>query len=414
VSFPLFVARRYFLGKRRQNFINVIALLSMGGVAFATAALIIVLSVFNGIGGLLRSLYTSFDPPISISATKGKSFLYSDSLRQLITSTPGVAGVTEVIQDYVYVRNRINETEADMVVTLRAVSDDFLMRNRLENFIIAGKFSLWQDSLPAAVIGAGVRNTLSVNLEKPVSPIQVYYVKGSTTSVTDPSALYSSRQLMPAGVFAIEKNFDENFIFAPLHFAEELFGYGQRRTSLEILPDGNSDTDAVRTALKQRLGDAFQVLTDEEQHRDLYRLLRLEKGFTFLSLSLLILVASINIFFSLMMLVLDKRKDVAILRALGADSGIIRKIFVAEAFIVSGYGSLAGLLIGLMVCLLQLQFGLVGMGMENAVVSSYPVEIKLTDFILVLTFNLLVTLAICWLPARLAARQKAVGAYVGM
>ena len=406
MSFHWFVARRYFLSKRRKNFINIIALLSMGGVAFATAALVIVLSVFNGIGGLLRSLYTAFDPPIRISASVGKSFAVNDSLRAQIRRVDGVADITETIEDYVYVRNKVNQTQADMVVTLRAVGDSFTKQRRMDDHIVAGTFRLWQDSIPCAIIGAGVRNSLSVSLEEPVFPLQVYYVRNTPARMSDPSSMYTSRALLPTAIFAIEKNFDENYIFAPLSFAEDLFGYRDRRTSLEVILKPGAEVTDVQRILKDRLGSGFEVLSNDEQHRDLYRLLRLEKVFTFLSLALLIVVASINIFFSLMMLVIDKRKDVLVLRALGAGPVQIRRIFVAEAFLVSGYGTIIGLVLGFVVCLLQQEVGLVGMGMENAVVAHYPVDMQITDFLLIAGFNLLVTLIISVAPARLAARYR--------
>lgn len=407
MNFPLFVARRYFLSQRKKNFINIIALLSMTGVAFATAALVVVLSVFNGIGGLLRSLYSAFDPPLKVVVVKGKSFDYSDSLQQKISSVQGVAVVTEVIEDYVYVRSRMEDTEADMVLTLKGVSSNFAEQHRLDDYMIAGEFELKRGEMPCAVVGAGVRNTLSISLEDPVRPLQVYYVKNPGGALANPASMYSSRQLIPSGVFAIEKNFDENYIIAPLEVAEELFGYDGKRTSLEIkTKDGYAISD-VRRELSAVLGDSFQVLTNDEQHRDLYRLLRLEKVFTFFALALLVVVASINIFFALMMLVIDKRKDMAILRALGADQGVVARIFVTEAFLVSGYGTMAGMLLGTLLCVLQQSVGLVGMGMENAVVSNYPVEMQGFDFLLVIGFNLATTLLICWAPARLAARQSA-------
>lgn len=378
----------------------------MVGVAFATAALVIVLSVFNGIGGLLRSLYTAFDPPIRITAVTGKSFQIDDRWRQDVRSIPGVADITEVIEDYVYVRNKVNQAEADMVVTLRAVSDSFEKRNRLDPYIVAGKARLWKDSMACAIVGAGIRNTLSLSLEEPVFPLQVYYVRSGNTRLSDPSSMYSSRSLIPTAVFAIEKNFDENYMFAPLQFAEELLGYQDKRTSVEIVLAEGADLSVVQQALKEKLGTAFDVLSNDEQHRDLFRLLKLEKLFTFLSLALLVVVASINIFFSLMMLVIDKRKDMVILRALGAGPPLIRRIFIAEAFLVSGYGTLAGLLVGLVVCVLQQEVGLVGMGMENSVVADYPVELQFMDFVLIAGFNLLLTALISWQPARLAAQYR--------
>ncbi|MFM7193171.1 MAG: ABC transporter permease [Bacteroidota bacterium] len=404
MNLPLFIARRYFLAKRKTNFINIIALLSMAGVAFATAALVIVLSVFNGIGDLLRSLYSAFDPPLKVTLVEGKSFDMTDSLRFRLGRVEGVAVLTEVIEDHVYLRNRANGNEADMVVTMKGVGDNFKDQHRIDDYISSGEFTLNRNGVPCAVVGSGVRNTLSLSIENNVMPMEVFYVKNAGGSLTDPSSLYSRRSVVPAGVFTIEKSFDENYIFVPLDFAESLLGYEGRRTSLEIKTAAGYSPEEVRTDLKQVLGEKFDVLTEDEQHRDLYRLLRLEKVFTFLALGLLIVVASINIYFSLMMLVIDKRKDLGILTALGANGTTLRNIYITEAFLVSGYGTIAGLAVGALVCWLQQTVGLVSMGLENAVVANYPVEMSASDFLLILLMNAGVTLVVSWHPAKVAAR----------
>jgi lipoprotein-releasing system permease protein len=404
VRFPLFVARRYFLSKRKKNFINVIAVLSMTGVAFATAALVIVLSVFNGIGDLLRSLYSAFDPPLKVTHVKSKSFQFSDTLRKKIYNLKGVEIVTEVIEDYVYLRNRTDDTQADMVVTMKGVSDNFLEQHRMDDFITIGTFKLYQDKTPCAVVGSGVRNMLSIRIENNLVPLQVYYVKDVGSGVVNPASMYSQMSVLPAGVFTIEKNFDENYIFVPLDFAEDLLSYKGRRTSLEIKPEKGISLTQLQASLEQLLGSEFKVLSNDEQHRDLYRLLKLEKVFTFLALALLIVVASINIYFSLMMLVIDKRKDIGILTAMGASDSLISRIFISEAAIIAGYGTLFGLVGGVLFCFLQQTIGLVGMGMDSAIVSNYPVKLVFTDLLLILCFNALITLLISWHPARLGMR----------
>lgn len=374
----------------------------MTGVAFATAALIIVLSVFNGIGELLRSLYSAFDPPLKVVATTGKSFDYSDTLRNQIQTIPGIGIITEVIEDHVYARNRIGNTESEMVVMMKAVSDNFSEHHRIDDYIVSGSFKLRQGETPCAIVGAGVRNTLSVTVDNNVIPLQLYYVRDPKAGIQNPSALYASRAVLPSGVFAIEKNFDENYIIVPLSVGAELLNYGSRRTSLEIKPV--TGITAARNELEQILGKNFKVLADDEQHKDLYRLLRIEKVFTFLALALLVIIASINIYFSLMMLVIEKRKDIGVLNAIGASPALIRNIFLSESFLISGIGTVIGLFGGAALCYAQQTAGLVGMGMENAVVSSYPVKMIWSDFILVISLNVLITLAISWYPARAAAR----------
>lgn len=401
MSFSFFIARRYFLSRRKKNFINIISILSMTGVAFSTAALVIVLSVFNGLEGLLRSLYTSFDPELKIEAVKGKTFDATPDLVSSINTVEGVQTVTEVIEDYAYVKYG----DAEMAAIIRGVSENFLDQNRLDDHIVDGKLKLHEGNVGFAIVGAGVQSALSVSTENESYALQIFYIKNAPTTTVDLSKMYSRKSIRPGAVFSIEKNYDENYIFVPLDFAIELLDYGIKRTFLEVKTAPGSKTDDVKRALQSRLGDNFRVLTNEEQHRDLYKLLNMEKIFTFLALSLLILVGSINIFFSLMMLALDKKKDISILFALGAYPKLIRLIFLSEGAIISFMGAATGLMAGGAICWAQDRFGLVGLGMENAIVASYPVEIRFTDFATIGVVVTIITIAISFYPAVLAARS---------
>ena len=403
MNLPFFIARRYFLSKRQKNFINIISMLSMVGVAFATAALIIVLSVFNGLEVLLRSLNTAFDPELKIEALKGKSFEVNDQLLSSIQSVPGVKIVTQIIEDYAYIRYH----NADMVVTIKGVSENFLDQHRLDEHITEGNLRLWQDSIPFAIIGRGIRYTLSAEVTDNMHALQVFYIKNYKSGTIDPSKMYSRKNIRPGSVFSIEKNYDENFIFVPLDFARELLDYGNRRTSLEVQTDG-SDLNRVQTALRHTMGKDYSVLTNDEQHKDLYRLMKIEKLFTFLSFALLLLVVSINIFFSLMMLAIDKKKDISILTAMGAPSSLIKRIFLTEGALISCIGATAGLLLGALLCYLQDNVGLVGMGMENAIVANYPVEMKVSDFLLTSSVILVISIVLSIRPAILASRSYSI------
>ena len=375
----------------------------MIGIAFSTAALIIVLSVFNGLEGLLRSLYSSFDPEIKIELKKGKSFEVEPEFVAKLKAIEGVGIVTEVIEDFVYVRYR----DADMVVTMKGVSDNFLDQHRLDNHLSDGQLVLKEKGIDYAIIGRGVQYALSVSVSESLHPLQVFYIKNLKASM-NPSELYTRKALEPGGVFSIEKNYDENYIFVPLQFAEDLLNYGNKRTSLEIQTTANADLKKVQKKIAQVVGDNFNVLTNEEQHQDLYRLLKIEKLFTFVALTLLILVASINIFFSLMMLALDKKKDISILFAMGGHTNLIRNIFLSEGTLIAFVGATTGLLLGGSICWLQDTFGLVGMGMENAIVSSYPVKMKMIDFLLTSLVIVSITILVSFYQARLAARSYSI------
>lgn len=396
MNFPFFVARRYLVSTRKKNFINVISLLAVAGIALSTAALVIVLSVFNGLEDLLRSLNNSFDPAIKIEASAGKSFIVSDKLISSVKNTPGVAIVTEVIEDYAYVRYR----DANQIVMLKGVSDNFIDQHRIpQDNLVLGKMRLKQGNINYAIVGQGVSSTLSLVIDDPTFAMQVYYIKNAKTSTTDPSSLYSQKSILPGGVFSILSTIDEQYVLVPLAFAQELLDYGDKRTSLEIKLADGADTKAVQDNLQQLLGNTYSVLTQEEQHKDLYRLLKMEKLFTFLTFTLLLGIASINVFFSLMMLALDKKKDISILSAMGAPRQLIRNIFLSEGAMIAFAGGLLGLILGGIICWLQQIFGFVSMGMESSVTPGYPIKMVWTDFALTASTIIAITILVSFKPA---------------
>ncbi|MBS1557575.1 MAG: ABC transporter permease [Bacteroidetes bacterium] len=400
MNLSLFIARRYFLSKRKRNFINIISALSVVGIAFSTAALVIVLSVFNGLESLLRSLNHAFDPEIKIEAVMGKTFEVNEKILSKMKSIEGVAIVTEVLEDYGYLRYR----DADMVVTMKGVSANFIDQHRIDQSIVDGKLKL-KDSLGQyAILGKGIQYQLSIPVEGSVYPLQFFYIKNAKTTL-DPSKLYSVSALQPGAVFSIEKNFDENYVLLPIDFVRNLTGYDNRCTSLEIKTQNGRSPQNVKAALQQVLGKDFVVLTNDEQHQELYKLVKIEKLFTFISMALLMAVASINIFFSLMMLAIEKKKDISIFFALGAPKNMIQKIFLNEGALIALAGAASGLLLGALVCWAQDRFGLVGMGMESAIVNAYPVKMKALDFISIGSVITVITFLTSFYPATLATRS---------
>jgi lipoprotein-releasing system permease protein len=404
VKLEFFIARRYLLSGRKKNFINIISILSLVGVAFCAAALIIVLSVFNGLEDLLRSLNNAFDPEIKIEAAQGKSFPVDDAFLKKIEGVEGVAIVTEVIEDYAYVRYR----EANQVITLKGLSDNFLDQHRIDDHIVAGELKLKRGDVNYAIVGRGVQYNLSIAVGEDLYPLQVHYINNIKGGTLDPSRLYSRKNILPGAAFSIIQNFDENYILVPLSFAQELLSYGDKRTSLEIKTIKGADVFKVQQRIKTAIGDNYVVLNHEEQHKDLYRLLKMEKLFTFLALSLLLGIGSINIFFSLMMLALDKKKDISVLAAMGASEGLIRRIFVTEGALIALGGALLGLVLGAIFCWLQLTYGIISMGMETSVTEGYPIKVRLWDFGSTLVVVSVITFLISWRPAILAARSVSV------
>ena len=404
MNLPFFIARRYLLSKRKANFINIIAILAIGGIAFSTGALIIVLSVFNGLEDLLRSLNNSFDPEIKIEAREGKSFESSTELIKKVNFVDGVEVVTEVIEDYAYLRYR----DANQVVIIKGVSDNFLEQNRIpEENIVEGELKLTDGPVNYAIIGVGIRYSLSIASNDPLYPLQVYYIKNINSVGLDPSRMYARQNIVPGAVFSIVQNFDENYVIVPLRFTQELFGYGDKRTSLEVKTAAGADIFQVEKAIQDILGDRFNVLNHEEQHQDLYKLLKMEKLFTFLALTLLLIIGSINIFFSLMMLALDKKKDIAILKAMGAHDTQVRNVFLAEGLLIAFSGAFLGLALGIVFYWLQQKYGLISMGMETSITQGYPIKVKGLDFLFTMLVITIITILISIKPAKMASRIAA-------
>lgn len=407
MNFPFLVARRYFRSKDKKNFIQVISNISMIGVAVGSMALVVVLSVFNGLEDLIRASYNTFDPEIKVLPRRGKTFALSDSLRSQLAALPGVAIVTEVIEDNALVRYQ----DAQMVVTIKGVSDNFVEQNRLDRAMVYGDVVLKDEQRSYALLGQGVQYNLSIAPSNDFYALQVYSPRrsASTGSGFNPNPMTSyfrRKNIMPGGVFAIEQQFDANYVLVPLSFTQDLFEYDDQRTALEIKTTPGGDVDDVQERIQRQLGDDFEVLDSDEQHASLLRAIRFEKLFAYLTFSFIMAVASFNIFFSLSMLAIDKRQDVAMLYAMGATRRTVRQIFWWEGVVIALVGTLIGITLGFLICWLQQTFGLVSMGMQTAIIDAYPVKMRWIDFLYTALSITVITLVATYRPAVIAARTQ--------
>lgn len=401
MNVPLLIARRYFLSKKKRNIISIISNISMVGVAVGTMALIIVLSVFNGLEDLVRSLYGKSDPDLVISAVKGKSFELQAPLLAQIRRTPGVGLVTEVIEDNALLQYR----DRQMVVKMKGVSANYHFQSNIDSAIVDGSHQLHRDGLDYALVGAGVQHELSITLDNRFAPMRLLYPRntGRKTLSMNPETAFNEQNILAGGVFLIEQHIDDSYVFVPLQFAQDLLRYGNRRTSLEVKARSGRDITDVKEALKKQLGANFKVLDSDEQHVSLLKAIKVEKMFVFITFAFILLIASINIFFSLSMLVIDKRKDMAVLMAMGASSRTIRNIFLLEGAIVAQVGAITGLVLGVGICWLQQTFHIVSMGMATSVVDSYPVKMQMSDIILTGVAIIFITISVSIRPALNAA-----------
>ena len=401
MNFPFFIARKYFLSGKKKNFINVISIISMVVVAIGTMCLIIALSVFNGLEGLLRSMYGHFDPDIVITPASGKSFEFDSIYIHNIKSTVGVLGVSEVVEDNVLVQYK----DAQRLVRMKGVSRDFDEYSGIRNVMVSGEFPLVRDSIGYALIGRGVQYDLSLSLKNDFYTLQMFYPKDIGPGVVNPSRMYNQLNIIPGGIFAIEKYYDDNYIFVPVEWAKDLLSYGNRLSSFDVYLTEDANAPDIKKELQSSLGSAFEVRLGEELHGDLYKVLKVEKLFVFLILVSIIGIASINIFFSLTMLVIEKKKDISVLFAQGASTRLVQSIFLYEGCIVAYTGAAIGLVLGVVLSLLQEKFGLISMGMDSAIVNAYPVEIVFVDVLYTVIAIIVITLLASIKPAIKAGKS---------
>lgn len=398
----LWVARRYFFSGKEKKFINILSIIAMLGVAVGTAALVIVLSAFNGLEALVRKLDQRFDPEIKVMAAQGKSFEVTPQFLKPLQQIQGVQVITEVIEDNALLRYR----DAQVVVRIKGVSDNFQQQHRIDSAMVAGEPLLKRGNIPYAIVGAGIQQALGVSLHNQLDAMQFWYPKNKKNIAINPADAFNKKSILASGIFQISSQYDEKYVFVPLTFAEALMQHGAKRTALEIKTTEKADIQEIKEELKKLLGDKFKVLDSNEQHASFLRVMKIERLFTFAALLFILVIASFNIFVSLSMLAIEKRRDVGIFYALGADEGFIQRVFIAEGGLIAGIGTAVGLAAGLALCLLQQHFGFVSMGMTSAVVEAYPVQIHWVDFAVTGLCVILFTIAATYSPAKRAAHAK--------
>ncbi|XWN34623.1 MAG: FtsX-like permease family protein [Roseivirga sp.] len=402
MNFPFFIASRYTRSSTKRNLIHRIGLVSFVSVAVSTMALLLVLSVFNGLEELIRSLFRSFDPDIKIELKKGKSFVLDSTLRQQMVAVPGVAKVVDVLEDNALLRYQ----DRQVVAKLKGVSEEFLHESRLEPFITQGAFQLKQGAVSMAMLGSGVQYALSVTLPSQFHALQVFYPKKMQGSTFLPQNFYRCKSIVPGATFAVEKQFDERYVIVPIDFAAALMDMEHRQTALEIQVAPGFAVHQVQRALKQLVPDCFQVRNSNEQQAALVQAIYIERLFVFVTFSFILLVASLNIFFLLSMLVLDKRHDIAVLYTLGATPQDIRRIFLLKGLWIALRGTALGMVAAWVLSWLQQQYGLVSLGAATSLIEAYPVKRQVSDFVYTAVSVVGMTWLAAYRPAQLAAQTN--------
>ena len=406
MNYRLFIARRYLFSRKSHHAINIISGISVAGVAIATMAMVCTLSVFNGFRDLVAGLFTAFDPQLRVTLTEGSSVSQDDEALQRLRKHPDVKVYTPVMEGQALVV----QDRRQQVVTVMGVADNFTEQASINNILYGdGSFCLHADVLEYGVLGLRLAARLGLPANFP-DPLQVYAPKrGERVNMANPLSSFNHDELQSPGVvFNVQQSrYDDNYIITSLGFAQRLFDQRGRITSVELrLRDGVSLSSAKRE-LRQLLGARFQVQDRFEQQADVFRIMRIEKLISFVFLTFILLIACFNIIGSLSMLMIDKRQDMRTLRSLGATDGQVCDIFMLEGRMISLAGAAVGLLLGLALCWLQQEFGLISMGSSagSFIVEAYPVSVHVGDLVIVFLTVLVVGWAAVWWPVRYLSRR---------
>lgn len=376
----LYIARRYLFAKKSTNAINIISTISVLGVFVGSAALIIVLSVFNGFEDVVLKMFNTITPQLVIAPAEGKTFDPHSVFFTELKSAKEVYSFTEVLSENALLRYRDKQS----VGMVKGVSTSYLKNKSLDSITVQGKFVLKTEAGPNAVIGSALQNYLMVNTNDPFTQLQVFSPKkGLKTSSVNPADDFMDLYIPVSGIFEVQQDFD-NIAIVPLSFARKLLNEEIKVSSVELNLQKGVDPDVFKAKIAQQLGKNYVVKDRVEQNKALYNILSTEKWAVYIILTFILIIAIFNIIGSLTMLVIDKLKDIAILSSLGAGKGLIRKIFLFEGMMITLAGCVFGLFVGLVFCLLQQKFGLVKMSQENLLMSNaYPIGLKWKDFLLV-------------------------------
>jgi lipoprotein-releasing system permease protein len=376
----LYIARRYLFAKKSTNAINIISTISVLGVFVGSAALIIILSVFNGFEEVVLKMFNTITPQLVIAPAKGKTFDPNTVYFKQLSTNKSIYSYTQVLSENALLRYHDKQS----VGLVKGVSTAYLKNKSLDSITIQGKFVIQNSSGPNAVIGSAIQNYLMVNTNDPFTQLQVFSPrKGITPGSVNPSDDFVDLYIPVSGIFEVQQDFD-NIAIVPLSFARKLLQEETKVSSIEINLQKGVDADEFKENIEEQLGAGFIVKDRIEQNKALYNILGTEKWAVYIILTFILIIAIFNIIGSLTMLVIDKIKDIAILSSLGAGKNLIKRIFLFEGMMITMAGCIFGLLIGFGFCLMQQRFGWIKMSQENLLISNaYPIGLKWKDFLLV-------------------------------
>lgn len=403
-------AWRYFKAKKTTNAINIISWISIVAIIIGTTALILVLSVFNGFEGLVKSLYTSFYPDVKISPVSGKQIVLTPEQLQKIRSVKGVKAVSLVVEEKALLQNKAYDADSidyQSMVYLKGVDSNYISVTTVADHLLGGNFNLGTEDKPLLVLGAGVENAVHVQSESNIRPLAVYMPRKNAVSLDDPLQSLSEEAVNTSGTFIIQQDFDNKYAITNLAFVKRMLGMDANAFSAaEIAVTSNADADNVRDEIESLLGKNYLLQNRFEQNASLFSVMRIEKWIIYAILSLILVVAAFNMVGALTMLVLEKKQDISVLHALGANRNFIQKIFLSEGLLLGIIGGGVGMLLAFLIGFLQTKYHLIPLEGNTFMINYFPVKMVLSDFLLVACTVMIIALIASWIPARKAALQQ--------
>lgn len=375
-------------------------MISVIGVAIGTMALVIVLSAFNGLNELIGAHFGSFDPDLKILPTKGKTFI-PDSTFEKIRKMENVVFFSEILEENALLKYGNRQRPA----IIKGVDEEFTLMTGIDTMMVEGQFVLNSGKHQFAVLGYGVALDLGVGLTF-TDYIKFYVPKRNAKLGHNPMDAFSTEYLYPSGYFTIQQDFDSQYVLVPLDFARKLFDYTNELSAIELSIRNQDEVEDVKEEIQTLLGDDFQVKNRFELHDVLFKMMQSEKMAVFFILAFILVIASFNVIGSLTMLILDKKKDIATLRSMGAEEKTIQKIFLLEGWLISLSGAAIGVVFGLIICFLQMKFGLVSISSNGAfIMDSYPVDVHFTDIFIIFTTVVTIGYAASRYPVRYITKR---------
>lgn len=404
MNLPFYIARRYLFSKKSQNAINIISMICVCGVVVATIAVVCALSVFNGFNDLVASMFSSLDPELKISPRTGKVFDPTTTQIQKIKELPDIAYFGEVLQDNALIRYHDRQD----IAIVKGVDSNFKDLTQIDSILVDGSFLLSDEVADYATLGIGLSSKLGA---KPgfASPLEIYVPKrNEKVNMANPASSFNTGYAYIGSVFMMNQQvYDERYMILPISLVRELFNYDKEVTSIELKLTDGADISSVKKQIETMLGDQFIVQDRYEQQEASFKMMQVEKWMTFLILSFILTIALFNVVGSLSMLMIEKKEDVRTLRNMGADDRLIRRIFLFEGWMISGFGALIGIVVGLVLCLLQQYYGFIKLGQTAGafIIDAYPVRVIFTDLLVAFVTVAAIGLMAAWYPVRYLGKK---------